>query len=185
MKITKSFFNNKDTLTLTQELIWKVIVRKTRHWIIKWIINETECYTEEDEASHSFEWKITNRNDVMFRESWYLYVYLIYWVYHCMNIVTEKSWYGSAVLVRSILPFKGKDIMIKNRNLDKNCTKNLCNWPWKVCLALWINNSHNWLYMLDNTSEIYLEDIYKIPKIKISTRIGINKATNKLWRFYF
>ena len=58
MKLTKLFFQNKDTLTLAKDLLWKVITHKTSNWVISWIINEVEAYIQHDEASHTFWWKV-------------------------------------------------------------------------------------------------------------------------------
>lgn len=186
MKLKKSFFESKDTISLAEELLWKVIVVKTNSWVIKWIINETEAYIQEDEASHTFGWNKTKRNEVMFSDAGHLYVYFTYGMYHCMNIVTEKQGYGSAVLIRSIMPLEWEDIMIKNRKWEWKNMKDLANGPAKVCIALWINKIHNGLCMLDIDSFIYLEDIwYKVPKISFSSRIGISKGLDKKWRFYF
>lgn len=68
MKLKKSFFQNKNSVDLARDLLWKLIVIKTNNWIISWIINETETYREDDEASHSFAWKKTKRNEIMFKE---------------------------------------------------------------------------------------------------------------------
>jgi len=186
MKLDKSFFENKDTITLAKDLLWKVIVKVTSEWIISWIINETEVYIETDEASHSFLWKKTQRNEVMFKESWHLYVYFIYGKYHCLNIVSEIAGYWSAVLIRSVIPYAWIDIMIKNRNWENKNIKDLANWPAKVCLAFAITKKDNWINLLEKDSAIFLEYIwYKVPKIQTSKRIWISKGTDKDWRFYF
>lgn len=186
MRLTKDFFENKNTLSLSKDLLWKVLVKYTDYGSIKWVINETEAYIEDDEASHSYNWKKTIRNEVMFKEAWHIYVYFTYWLHYCLNIVSEKQWYWSAVLIRSIIPLDWLDFMVKNRNWYWKNIKQISNWPSKVCLSLSIDKSYNWLSIFDNNSEIYIEDIwYKIPKIKKSTRIWISKAKDKKWRFYF
>ncbi len=185
-RLNQIFFENKDTVSLAKDLLGKVLVRKTKEGIIKWVINEVEAYIEDDEASHSYLWKKTKRNEVMFKWAGHLYVYFTYGMYHCVNIVSEAEDYGSAVLIRSVIPFEWIDIMIKNRNWEDKSIKELSNWPAKLCMAYEIDKIHNWLCLLEDNSDIYLEDIwYKRPKIKSSTRIGISKAKNKKWRFYF
>lgn len=185
-RLSKTFFENKDTISLAKDLLWKVLVKKTKEGTIKWVINEVEAYIEDDEASHSYLWKKTKRNELMFKDAGHLYVYFTYGMYHCVNIVSEKENYGSAVLIRSVIPLKWIDLMIKNRHWENKNLKELSNWPAKLCIAYAINKVHNWLYILENNSDIYLEDIlYNISKIKSSTRIGISRAKNKKWRFYF
>jgi DNA-3-methyladenine glycosylase len=186
MLLNKDFFHNKDTIKLAKDLLWKVIVVNTKDWIIKAVINETEAYIEDDEASHSFGWKKTLRNEVMFREYWHIYVYFTYGMYHCMNIVSEKEWYWSAILIRSVIPLEWLDLMIKNRKWQNKNLKELSNWPAKVCIALWIDKLHNWLNIFDKNSKIFLEDInYKIKKIYSWNRIWISKAQEKKWRFFY
>ena len=120
MKLTKEFFENKNSVELAKDLLWKLIIKETKIWIISWIINETEAYREDDEASHSFWGNKTKRNQVMFNEYWHLYVYFTYWMYHCINIVAESQWYGAAVLIRSIIPVDWIDQMIKNGDFMLN-----------------------------------------------------------------
>lgn len=186
MRINSKFFHNKDSVILAQDLLWKVLTKITPKWIISWIINEVEVYRQDDEASHTFGWRITPRNEVMFKEAGHLYVYFTYGMYYCMNIVTEKSGYGAAVLIRSVIPYKWEDLMIKNRKWQWKKISDLVNWPAKVCLAYDISKKDNWVNLLENNSIIFLEDIgYELPKIQISKRIGISKGLDKDWRFWF
>ena len=192
-KLDNKFFQDKDTLCLAKNLLWKLIVRNTRDWELSWIINEVEAYTQDDEASHTFGWKRTKRNEVMFFDAWHIYVYFTYGMYHCMNIVSEKRDYWSAVLIRSMIPFRWIENMMSNRwfkiyteSSSRLQFKNLSNWPAKLCIALWINKLYNWVDLLAKNSDIYLEDIwYETWEIKASTRIGIGKAKDKMRRFYF
>jgi 3-methyladenine DNA glycosylase Mpg len=107
-------------------------------------------------------------------------------MYHCMNIVTEEFGYGAAVLIRSVIPYKWDDLMIKNRKWEWKSISALVNWPAKVCLAYDISKKDNWVNMLLDNSIIFLEDVgYKLPKIQVSKRIGISKWMDKEWRFWF
>lgn len=186
MILDKSFFHKKDSIVLAKDLLWKVFTKTTNEWIISWIINEVEVYREDDEASHTFSWKKTKRNEIMFKDAGFLYVYFTYGMYHCMNIVSEKEGYWAAILIRSVIPYKWENIMIKNRNWWKKDLKDLSNWPWKVCIAYNITKKENWVNLLDKNSTIFLEDIwYKTPKINKSQRIWISKWLDKDWRFWF
>jgi len=118
----------------------------------------------------------------MFKKAGHLYVYFTYGMYHCCNIVTGEKDKGEAVLIRSIIPIKGIDIMKKNRKL--NTLKNLTNGPAKLCIAFGINKKHDKLNLLDKNSKIYLEEKnYKPKKIKQTKRIGISKSKDLEWRF--
>ena len=180
MRLDKSFFKSKDTITLTKELLGKVLVYETEKGTIKGIINETEAYTQEDVASHTFNRNVTKRNKVMFMEEGHFYVYLTYGMYHCCNIVTESEGRGCAVLIRSVIPIEGEEIMIENRGKNKNISDG----PGKLCMAYEFHKEHSGLNLLSKDSKIYLEDLGHKPKdIQITKRIGISKGIDKKWRF--
>lgn len=186
MRLDESFFKDKDTISLAKDLLGKKLVRETASWIISGIINEVEAYREDDEASHSYAWRKTQRNKYMFYPAGYLYVYFTYWMHHCINIVSERQDYGSAVLIRSVIAVDWKDLMIKNRNLANTYNlANLSNWPAKLCQSFSFDQSISWKNLFDLDSKIYLEYIwYDFWEIKVSQRIGISKAKDKKWRFY-
>jgi DNA-3-methyladenine glycosylase len=184
MLLPKSFFN-RDTLTVAKELLWKKFVFVNRRWILlSGIINEVEAYKwSEDRASHANMWK-TPRNSNMFDTYGHTYIYFIYGMYHCLNFTTEEIWTPWAVLIRWLIPLNGINEMKKNRKTTD--TKNLTNWPWKICQAFSLNKTHDWLE-LSLQNKIYLEDTWyeiKTP-IKNDYRIGINQGNDKKWRFYF
>lgn len=180
MRLLHPFFN-RQTETVAKELIGKVLVYESEEGIIKGIINETEAYTQDDEASHTFKGK-TKRNEVMFKEAGHLYIYFTYGMHFCANIVTEDENTGCAVLIRSIIPLEGKEIIKKNRNKEES--KDLTNGPGKVCQAYGLSKDYNGIDLTDHKSKIYLEDLGFIPKkILITKRIGISKNKDRLWRF--
>lgn len=182
MKLTSSFFQNKTTQQIAKELLGKILTYQTKDGIIKGIINETEAYTQEDEASHTYNGKKTKRNQAMFKKAGHIYIYFTYGMYHCLNIVTGEENKGEAVLIRSILPLEGIEIMKKNRN--KQETKNLTNGPAKLCMAYNLNKDQNGIDILKENSKIYLENSNLKPKnLKQTKRIGISKATELELRF--
>jgi DNA-3-methyladenine glycosylase len=104
-KLTRSFFN-QSTLTVAQDLLGKLLVFKDK----KGIITETEAYFGfDDPASHAAGGK-TPRSEIMFGKAGFSYVYLIYGMYHCLNVVTEKKEYPAAVLIRGIQLLSESDI---------------------------------------------------------------------------
>ncbi len=181
MRLDFSFFENKTTLELAKELLGKVLVFESEKGVLKGIINETEAYTEEDESCHAYGGKKTQRNEVMFRKAGHLYVYFTYGMYHCCNIVTGLENKGEAVLIRSVIPIEGKEIMIGNRNGNY---KNVADGPGKLCQAYEFEREYNGVDMLENNSKIYLEDLGYIPKnVEQTKRVGISKAQELEWRF--
>ncbi len=174
-------FYNKDTVTVARNILGKRIVRKTKGSIISGIITETEAYRHSDDpASHAFN-KKTERNKVMFEEVGHAYVYFTYGMHYCFNVVARQPKIkAGAVLIRAIEPEKGIKKMQKNRGIAD--LKNLTNGPAKLTQALGITKEH-YGTDLTNDSKLYIEDGIKIEKIFESPRIGIKKATDKLWNF--
>src|SRR3989338_4591344 len=100
-RLTKNFFE-KPTLWVAGNLLGKVLIRNWRGKEIKAIITEAEAYCGfDDKASHASR-GITQRNKIMFGGAGRAYVYLIYGMHHCLNIVTERENYPSAVLIRGV-----------------------------------------------------------------------------------
>ncbi|KKP57765.1 MAG: hypothetical protein UR51_C0011G0020 [Candidatus Moranbacteria bacterium GW2011_GWF1_34_10] len=186
-RLTHSFFNRKTAL-VAQELLGKVLVCKNKDQIISGMIVETEAYVgPQDLASHASRGK-TPRNEIMFGDAGYWYVYLIYGFYNCLNIVTENKDYPSAVLIRAVEPLEGISLMEINRKTTK--LENLTSGPGKLCQAFGIDKKLNCLSCLDKDSALFIADTgITIPKNKIkkAKRVGVDYAgkwKDKLLRFY-
>lgn len=174
-------FYSRDTVTVAKNLLGKKIIRKIGQDEISGIITETEAYRHKDDpASHAFT-KITERNKAMFEEVGKAYVYFTYGMYFCFNVVARApKTEAGAVLIRSISPHKGINIMQKNR---KNTNlKNLTNGPGKLAQAFGITKED---YGTDLTkkSKLYITEGINQNKIISSPRVGITKAVDKLWNF--
>ena len=151
-------------------------------------IVEVEAYDGSiDQAAHTFIGR-TKRNEIMFGQGGYLYVYFTYGVHFCSNVVTGKEGQGTAVLIRALEPISGIEEMIKNRfgrDLKNEKEKlNLTNGPGKICQAFNINREH---YGADLTgSQIFIIDQSTVKSKDIITakRIGISKSVDLPWRFY-
>ncbi|HHZ01596.1 MAG TPA: DNA-3-methyladenine glycosylase [Tissierellia bacterium] len=191
MKLNRDFYN-RDTRIVAEDLIGKVLVRKYDGVLIKSRIIETEAYIAEiDKACHGYGGKITPRTQIIFGPPGYVYVYLIYGMYYCLNFVTEEEGKGGAVLIRGVDPLENIEAMCLNRynkplkELTKYQRKNLSNGPGKLCNALKITKEH---YGTDLTgNEIYVEDDgYRNFEVKRSKRINIDyaeEAKDFLWRY--
>lgn len=147
------------------------------------IITETEAYTEDDPASHTFNGKKTKRNAPMFLSAGHIYIYFIYGMHHCLNIVTEKEGMGAAVLIRALQPTIGIDVIQKNRPNIKHM--HWLNGPSKLMQSLNIPANLNGTNALANDCPLKLGFHSQPTSIQALPRIGISKGTNRLWRFLY
>ncbi|HPS30853.1 MAG TPA: DNA-3-methyladenine glycosylase, partial [bacterium] len=150
-------FYEQSALSVAKELLGKHLVRKIgRHRIITKIV-ETEAYCgPEDKACHAFDNRRTSRTETMFMPGGHAYIYLIYGLNHCLNIVTEKSDVPHAVLIRAVEPVEGLDLIKKNRPLIKNIY-DFTNGPGKLTKALNIDMNLNGYDIIKGT-ELYIEN---------------------------
>lgn len=157
-------FFNRDTCTVAKELLGQKLVFFNKEGII----TETEAYVgETDPACHASRGR-TPRTEIMYGSAGYSYIYLIYGMYHCLNIVTENIGFPAAVLIRGLL-------VDNNQNIDG---------PGKLCKHLGINLDHNNIDII-NSENFYIEHHTAKNDIKFisSPRIGISKAKDRLWRY--
>ena len=165
----------------------KFIVRKIGKQKLAGKIVEVEAYNgPEDLASHASRGQ-TPRNSIMFGHPGFSYVYLIYGVSHCFNIVTEDHGYPAAVLIRAVEPVEGIEVMKGFRKSKEE--KNLTNGPGKFCQAFKVDKNLNEMDLVMN-NELWIEDRgEKIGKKDMiaAKRIGVDYAKeykDKLWRYY-
>ena len=162
-KLARDFFA-RNVVDVARDLISKVLVFGD----YQGIITETEAYAgADDPASHAFRGP-TPRSRVMFGPAGYSYVYFIYGMHHCFNIVTGQEREASAVLIRGV-------------KLSAPCEVYL-NGPGKLCRQLGITREHNNIDIINSTN-LYLEDRGLKLSFSATPRIGIRVATEKMWRF--
>ena len=193
MKLKRNFFN-RDTVLVAKQLLGKYLVRSIGSKLIRAKITETEAYCGfKDKASHASK-GITERTRVMFGQPGFSYVYMIYGMYHCFNIVTERKGYPAAVLIRGIeLPNYGFRITDYKKNMQYAIRNELISLkvrgPGKLCRELKIDRKLNGVDLC-KSSELWIadgKDIIKPSQIKKAKRIGVDYAgkwKDKLWRFW-
>jgi DNA-3-methyladenine glycosylase len=183
MRLPRDFYD-QPTVQVAQRLLGTFLVHRHPDGITAGKIVETEAYVgPEDKASHASRGR-TLRNAVMFGPAGFAYVYLIYGLHHCLNVVTEGQDYPAAVLIRAVEPVAGLELMRARRGLAD--VRLLTNGPGKVCQAFAIDRSLNGTDMCGET--LYIEDRGDLPSdIVAARRVGVDYAgpwRDKPWRFY-
>jgi DNA-3-methyladenine glycosylase len=177
MVLSKEFYLRDNVVEIAKELLGKVLVTKINGKISAGIIVETEAYNGiYDKACHAYNGRKTERNKVMYEEGGISYVYFCYGMHYLFNVVTNQKNVPDAVLIRGIIPQKGKDIIFQ-RISEKSLKKGVLNGPGKVTKALKIDKSLNGVSLMSNKIWIENEGI-KISNNHIitTTRIGIDYA---------
>jgi len=170
-KILPRIYFNRPTVTVARSLIGKYLVRVIDGRILAGKIVEVEAYVgPQDKACHASKGR-TKRTDVMFGPGGVAYVYLIYGMYHCLNVVTERKEFPSAVLIRAI-------------ELDRE----LIDGPGRLCRALQIDRRLNRVDLTTGES-LWFEDrgvLVERADVGAHPRVGVDYAgewAEKLWRF--
>jgi DNA-3-methyladenine glycosylase len=149
--------------------------------ILRGMIVETEAYGPGDPACHAYR-RRTQRNDVMFGPAGRTYVYLIYGLYYCLNIVTDQDTVPSAVLIRA-LQLESIPSWVHQREPSKSYR--IAAGPGKLCNILQINLSLN-AQLLKPGEPLWLE--HRRPQFQPdliqTTRIGLTKGADLPWRWY-
>lgn len=184
-RLSQDFFMD-DAIEVAKKLLGKILVHETPEGITKCRIVETEAYMGVlDKGSHAYSGKITPRTSTLYEQGGVAYVYLIYGMYHCMNVVVNVKGLAQGVLIRALEPLEGIELMKKRRKMDK--VKNLCNGPGKLCIAMDITKKENGVNLM--SSSLFLEEDEKEEPFEIvsAKRINIDyaeEAKDFLWRFY-
>ncbi|MBI9101171.1 MAG: DNA-3-methyladenine glycosylase [Spirochaetales bacterium] len=195
---------------LAPDLLGKVLSLRTPAGNISVRITEVEAYSPDDPASHSFNGP-TKRNHSMFKTGGCLYIYQIYGIHECLNIVTQAEGTGSAVLIRSGTPVCGFELMWTNRFPDtpfpglkvvegeiresvekqkpisSQYLRLTCG-PGNLCLAMGFSRKlHDGLIIGGDEVSIRDDGFCRdgTKSISTSARIGISKGVDTPWRFFF
>lgn len=187
-RLPRDFFLT-DGLTLAKELLGKIMVHETPDGPIRAVITETEAYMgATDKGSHAYANRRTDRTETMFHLGGTSYVYLIYGMYFCMNVVANEVDTPEAVLIRKVEPAdeESRQRMLARRKVKDE--RNLSDGPGKLCIAMDITKAQNDVDMV-TSREFYLTEGIEVnsEEIKCGKRINIDyaeEAADFLWRFY-
>lgn len=187
MLLTRDFYQREDVVQIAKDLIGKVLVTNIDGKISSGIICETEAYSEREKGCHAYLGKKTARNEVMFGEGGFSYVYLCYGIHHLFNVVTNVSGCAEAVLIRGIVPLDGIEHVLLRRK-KQQLLPNIGIGPGNMSVSLGIKTTHNTTDLLGDT--IWIEDrAIEIDEGKLfcGSRIGIDYAGEDAllpWRFW-
>ena len=162
----------KTTVEMANELLGSVLVHDNEDGCTSGVIIETEAYVQGDPACHAYNGK-TKRNAPMFGPPFSAYVYFIYGMHYCFNVVTHP---GEAVLVRALEPLDGVELMEARRG-----RRPLCDGPARLVQAMGITlefNGHDLRH-----KPLYISDGSVPGTIHTSTRIGLTKGVDLPYRF--
>ncbi|WP_292364811.1 MULTISPECIES: DNA-3-methyladenine glycosylase [unclassified Methanoculleus] len=177
-------FYERDTVTVAKDLLGCLLVHREEETTAGWIV-EVEAYLRGDPAAHSYRGE-TKRNSVMFGPPGHAYVYLIYGLHTCVNVVTGA---GEAILIRALEPGIGLELMQARRGMSDPVS--LASGPGKLTQALGITMDQNGTSLYDGPLQVRSPD--SLPgrrpegfpgEIVQTTRIGITKAVDLPLRFY-
>lgn len=192
-KILSKSFYSQPTIEIAKQLLGKFLYRKINGKLYIGKIVETEAYLgKKDLACHSAK-GLTERTEVMFGPAGHAYVYFVYGMHHCLNVVTEKENNPRAVLIRALEPIKTNPpaLFFKRRNtcfIEEEKSKNILNGPAKLCKEFKIDKKLNgWDLTIGEKLWIESGENIKPSQIKKSKRIGVDYAggwKHRLLRFY-
>jgi DNA-3-methyladenine glycosylase len=163
-------FYARPTLEVAADLIGTNLVRRLPGDILlSGRIVEVEAYTQDDSACHAFK-GVTERVKVMFGPPGHAYVYFIYGMHYCVNVVTEPEGKPGAVLIRA-LDFGGAKGGSGPGRLSKTMEIDMGLYGADLC---------------STNSDLWISPAEKFPQeeIAISARVGVSSAEDKLWRFF-
>ena len=173
-----------DGITLARRLLGCRLVHETPEGAAGGVIVETEAYMGlSDDAAHSYRGRPGGRVNVQYGPGGFAYIYLIYGLHSCMNVVANRADLPEAVLIRALRPDQGLELMYRRRPKAKN-DRQLCAGPGRLCAALAITRAQYGLSL--RGPELSIFDRPAEPPITASRRIGVDYAVrcrDELWRF--
>ncbi|HXS18989.1 MAG TPA: DNA-3-methyladenine glycosylase [Polyangiaceae bacterium] len=169
-------FYARDAAVVAPELLGMLLVHHVGGQARVGRIVETEAYQgPEDQAAHSAGGRRTPRNEIMYGPAGHSYVYFVYGLFHCVNVITQRVGIPHGVLIRALEPVS---------NLEGKTSG-----PGLLCRAMGIDRSHNGLNLRGD--QLYIahpgRKHYRTPEVHSTPRIGVDYAgtwVSMPWRFF-
>jgi len=177
--ILKRAFYDRPTIEVARGLLGKVLA----HGPTAGVIVETEAYLGGDDlAAHSAR-GITERTRVIFGPPGHAYVYFIYGMYECLNLVAEADGKPGCILIRALEPLGGLELMRRRRPAARTL-EDLASGPGKLTLALGITRAQNGADVTRGALVVREPAEPRAVEIQESPRIGITKCADLPLRFF-
>jgi len=180
-------FYTKDTVSVAKALLGAYLVHDSPEGRTVGRIVESEAYLfDGDPACHAHRGK-TKRNAAMFGPPGHAYIYFVYGMYYCFNVVTAPEGVGEAVLIRALEPVAGLPLMQQRRGTPD--AKALCSGPGKLVQAMGMTQELNGCPLYRGTLTVRSSDSFPRERasapeeVVATTRIGITKAAALPLRF--
>jgi DNA-3-methyladenine glycosylase len=184
--LPRSFYL-QPTLVVARALLGKILVHHTPHGPVAGRIVETEAYRgPADRAAHSRGGHRSARNETMWGPPGHAYVYFIYGMHHCVNVVTQPRGVPEAVLIRALEPITGTPAMRARRHLPHAPDWRLCRGPGALCEALGVDRALDGADLVASTLRILEAPVPPPRGIRRTPRIGVDYAgadARRPWRF--
>ena len=189
--VVDAAFFRRPAEELAPALLGLELVHETPEGLASGIIVETEAYAgPEDRGAHSYGGRRTPRTEVMFGPAGHAYVFAIYGLHFCFNVVAAEPGQPQAVLVRALEPRRGVELMARRRGLPVTRLRDLTSGPGRLCQALAITRAQYGLPLFDPRSPLRLHHPrppFPVTGVARGPRINIDYAgewKDVPWRFW-
>jgi len=180
----------RETLAVAHDLLGCRLVHDAPEGRTSGRIVEVEAYHGEDDPACHAAAGLTARTAPLYGPPGHAYVYFIYGMYHCVNVVTRDEGLPSAVLIRALEPLEGLDLMRRRRAARAPGRGNgvaiphraLCDGPGKLSVALGLTLAHNRLDVTGPPLWIESDPGHPDPEVVWTPRVGITVGTERFWR---
>jgi DNA-3-methyladenine glycosylase len=170
-----------DTAELARYLIGKTLVRSTGRNRISGRIVETEAYPPGDRSGHAYRGR-TARNQSLFLDRGFAYVYFVYGTSYMLNVSAEEPGVGAGVLLRAIEPLEGINLMKRLRKTDK--LRDLARGPGRLAAALQIDQRLDGVDLCANGPLWLGTAVRETARVSTTVRIGITREMSRPLRFF-
>jgi DNA-3-methyladenine glycosylase len=172
-------FYQRSTEAVARDLLGKLLVRVGVEGVAAVRLTEVEAYLGVDDAAcHTFGGRRTARTETMWGEAGHAYVYLVYGMHHCLNVVTVGPGHPEAVLIRGGVPVVGLEL-IRRRRGPRVARLSLTDGPGKLCQALALTREHDGVDLCGSSSILKIcDDGVRVgdENVERTPRVGVDYA---------